>query len=205
MPPRDDQDYEAKRQQIIDGALHVFSTKGFEAATNKDIAQAAKIGSPGLIYHYFKDKSDLFRQVLQERAEVFQFLAHTEEVMSKPPREVLTLFGTLLMKSLDNRAALSMFRLLLGEATRRPGFAEMVGKIGPARGIAFLTEYLARQMDAGVLRRMEPGSAARCFIGPLVFHLITREIFHLPDAKGISTESMVGTAVDVFLNGMELR
>lgn len=53
MPPRDEQDFENRRQQIIDGALQVFGTKGFEKANNKDIAVAARIGSPGLIYHYF--------------------------------------------------------------------------------------------------------------------------------------------------------
>ncbi|HCF29675.1 MAG TPA: TetR family transcriptional regulator, partial [Cyanobacteria bacterium UBA11049] len=47
MPPRDEQDFEVKRQQIIDGALQVFASKGFEKATNKDIAAAAGIGSPG--------------------------------------------------------------------------------------------------------------------------------------------------------------
>ena len=65
MPPRDEQDYEARRQQIIDGALQVFASEGFEKATNKDIARAAHINSPGLIYHYFKDKTDLFRQVIE--------------------------------------------------------------------------------------------------------------------------------------------
>ena len=49
MPPRDEQDYEERRQQIIDGALSVFGSKGFEKATNKDIANAAKIGSPAFI------------------------------------------------------------------------------------------------------------------------------------------------------------
>ncbi len=89
MPPRDDQDFESRRQQIIDGALEVFSRKGFEQATNKDIAQAAHIGSPGLIYHYFKDKSDLLQKVLQERAPVLQLIAHGDELMELPPREAL--------------------------------------------------------------------------------------------------------------------
>ena len=64
MPPRDESDYEQRRQQIIDGALQVFASKGFERATNKEIARAAKVRSPGLIYHYFKDKGDLFQQVV---------------------------------------------------------------------------------------------------------------------------------------------
>src|SRR5262249_10292239 len=93
MPSRDEQDFEERRQQIIDGALAVFSEKGFEKATNKDIAEAAGIGSPGLIYHYFKDKSDLFRQVLEQRAPVLQLIARGDSIMDLPPREALTLFG----------------------------------------------------------------------------------------------------------------
>ena len=57
MPPRDEQDYEQRRQQIIDGALEAFSAKGFDGASNKDIAEAAKIGSPGLIYTISKIRS----------------------------------------------------------------------------------------------------------------------------------------------------
>jgi AcrR family transcriptional regulator len=50
--------YAERREQIINGALQVFSTKGFLAATNKAIAEAAEINSPGLIYHYFASKED---------------------------------------------------------------------------------------------------------------------------------------------------
>ena len=42
MPPRDEHDYEARRQQIIEGALQVFSREGYEKATNIDIARAAR-------------------------------------------------------------------------------------------------------------------------------------------------------------------
>ncbi len=113
MPLRDEQDFELRRQQIIDGALEVFAEKGFERATNKDIAEAASIGSPGLIYHYFKDKADLFRQVLEQRAPVLQLLNRSEELMDLPPREALTLFGTTLLNTLQNRPAVSLFRLIL--------------------------------------------------------------------------------------------
>src|SRR5436309_6245839 len=107
MPSRDEQDFELRRQQIIDGALEVFAEKGFEKATNKDIAEAAGVGSPGLIYHYFKDKSDLFRQVLEQRAPVLQLLNRSEAMMDMPPREALMLFGSAFMKTFENRAAIS--------------------------------------------------------------------------------------------------
>lgn len=204
MPPRDEQDFEGRRQQIIDGALQVFASKGFEKATNKDIAAASGIGSPGLIYHYFKDKSDLFCQVVEQRLPLLQLLTHREEIMTKEPRDALTLFGNAFLKVSENPTSIALFKLLLGEASRQPQVAEMVNTIGPSRSFAFLTRYLAKQMAAGVMKPMDPGAAARCFVGPLVAYLITREIFVQPDAQQLSSEMMVKTAVEIFLQGMQI-
>ncbi len=203
MPPRDEQDFENRRQQIIDGALEVFAHKGFERATNKDIAEAARIGSPGLIYHYFKDKSDLFRQVLEQRAPVLQLLNQTETLMTLPPREALMMFGKAFVSTMDNRAAIGLFKIILGESIRRPMIADMINSIGPGRGFAFLRHYLEQQMEAGVLRRMDSGAAARCFLGPLLAFVLTREVFPQPDSKTLSAETMVAAAVDIFLQGMQ--
>lgn len=204
MPQRDEQDFESRRQQIIDGALQVFASKGFEKATNKDIAAASEIGSPGLIYHYFKDKSDLFRQVLEQRLPVLQLLEHSEEMMALPPRKVLTLFASTFLKVVDNPTSVALFKLMLGEAIRQPIVAEMLNTIGPGRNFTFLTAYLEKQMDAGVLRRMDSGAAARCFLGPLIVYMLTREVFVQPDAQTLNSETMVTTAVDIFLRGMLL-
>jgi AcrR family transcriptional regulator len=202
MPSRDEQDFELRRQQIINGALEVFAEKGFEKATNKDIAEAAGIGSAGLIYHYFKDKGDLFRQVLEQGAPMLQLLNRSEALMDMPPAAALTLFGTTLLDTLNNRPARSLFRLVLGEAVRQPMVAEMLNTIGPGRGFAFLSRYMARQMDAGLLRRADPGAAARCFVGPLIAFVLTREVFKQPDSETLSAETMVATAVAMFLEGM---
>lgn len=203
MPPYDRAEFERRRQQIIDGALKVFARKGFEKATNKEIAQAAQIGSPGLIYHYFKDKSDLFEQVLEQRIPLLELLAHSgEEIMTKPPQEVLTIFASTFLKGLDNPTSVALFKLVMSEAYRQPMVAEIVNKVGPGREFAFLTRYLAKQMSIGVLKPTDPGAAARCFIGPLIAYMFTREIFVQPDTDQLSTETMVKTAVEVFLGGM---
>lgn len=203
MSPRDEQDFEGRRQQIIDGALQVFASKGFEKATNKDIAAASGIGSPGLIYHYFQDKSDLFRQVFEQRLPVLQLLNHSDEIMTKAPRDALTLFGNAFVKVSENPVSLALMKLLLGEAFRHPQIAEMVNTVGPSRSFAFLTRYLAQQMEAGVLKPMNLGAAARCFVGPLVAYLLTRTIFPQPDTQQISSEMMVKTVVEIFLQGMQ--
>ena len=204
MASRGEQDFESRRQQIIDGALQVFASKGFEKATNKDIASASAIGSPGLIYHYFKDKSDLFRQVVEQRLPVLQLLTKSEEMMALAPEDALTLFASTFLKVVDNPTSVALVKLMLGEAIRQPLVAQMVNTIGPGRGFAFLTRYLAQQMDAGVLRPMDPGAAARCFIGPLLAFVITREVFPQPDTSTLSAETMVKTVVEVFLRGMQI-
>lgn len=205
MPPRDEQGFEGRRQQIIDGALQVFASKGFDSATNKDIAGASGIGSPGLIYHYFKDKYDLLQQVVEQRMPLLQLLTHSEdELMSKSPEEMLTIFGKAFLGALDNPKSLPLMKLLISEAFRQPIFAEMFNTIGPSRNIAFLTRYLEKQMAAGVMKPMNPGAAARCFIGPLIAYIITREVFIQPDAQQISSDMMITTAVKVFLQGMEI-
>lgn len=201
---RDKPDFEDRRQQIIDGALQVFSHKGFEKATNKDIAEAAGIGSPGLIYHYFKDKGDLFRQVVEQRMPLLQLISHNDEdIMSKPPREVLMVFGKAFLRMAENPTSIALFKLILGEAIRQPIVAELVDRVGPSRSIGFLTRYLEKQMAAGVLKPMNSGAAARCFMGSLVAYLMTREVFLQPDAQQISPDTMVATAVEIFLRGMQ--
>lgn len=91
---------------------------------------------------------------------------------------------------------------MLGESLRQPNVAQLLNSIGPSRGLAFLRHYLQQQMDAGVLRHINSGAAARCFLGPLMAFVITREVFPQPDAQTLSKETMVKTTVEIFLQGM---
>ncbi len=202
MPKRDEHEYEERRQQIISGALTVFAEKGFEKATNRDIARAAGIGSPGLIYHYFKDKADLLRQVIESRSPGLQLISHSEALMQRPPHEVLTMLGNAFMSTLLDDDGLAMFRLVLGEALRQPAVAHMLNDLVPLRVFAFLTRYFEAQMDAGLLRRTDAGAAARCFVGPLLIYVLSRGVFYLPDLPTLAPGTMLAVTVETFLAGM---
>jgi AcrR family transcriptional regulator len=203
MPPRDPDEYEGRRQQIIEGALQVFAYKGFEKATNKDIADAANIGSPGLIYHYFKDKADLLREVVESRAEAIRLLAHAEALLERPPREVLQIIGDTFVRTAAAPGTVPLIKVMFGEALRRPALAALVNSIGPGPVIGFLTRYLEHQMALGNLRRADARAAARAFVGPLLVYMVTREVFAQQDALDLPPETMVATTIDVFLNGLQ--
>jgi hypothetical protein len=57
-------------------------------------------------------------------------------------------------------------------------------------------------MDLGRLRRVDPETAARSFLGPLVLQLLMRTMLRLPYAAEVAPEALVISAVDIFLNGL---
>jgi len=202
MPLRKEEDYEAKRQQIIDGALEVFASKGFENASNKEIAGAAGIGSPGLIYHYFEDKGHLYREVLEQRLPVLQLLAHPQELATLPPEEALTHFGRAFLQMLEAPQSLSLLRLMMGDATRNPLAGKLFWQAGPMRGLDFLEKYLESAMGSGQLRRVDAVFAAMQFMGPLVMVLLSRTVFPECATAAIDTEAMLQHHVALFLEAM---
>jgi AcrR family transcriptional regulator len=56
-----------RKQHILDAALQVFATKGFEKASVREIAAAADL-TTGAIYHHYKNKDDLFYDAVKESA-----------------------------------------------------------------------------------------------------------------------------------------
>ena len=195
-------DSQRRRQQILDGALGVFASKGCGAATIKDIAVAAGIASPALIYHYFADKADVLRQLIDQRVPVADLFAHADAMMALPPRELLPRIATLLLRSAEDPQAVALMKLMLGESLRQPDVALAMNNALPGRGFAFLHNYMERQMAAGRLRRVEPGVAVCCFIGPLIMYILTRDVFVQPDSATLSIDAMAAGVVETFLRGM---
>lgn len=57
--PRTVKQPDERRQEILDAAMALFTTRGYDAVSMRDIARAADI-TPGLVYHYFDSKENLF-------------------------------------------------------------------------------------------------------------------------------------------------
>jgi AcrR family transcriptional regulator len=55
-------DSAATREAIICNARHLFAARGYGAATNREVADAAGI-TPGALYHYVESKLDLYVEV----------------------------------------------------------------------------------------------------------------------------------------------
>lgn len=67
-----------RKQHILDSALHVFATQGFEKASMREIAAAAEL-TTGAIYHHYKNKDDLFYDCVKESTYFVHKLSEKDE------------------------------------------------------------------------------------------------------------------------------
>lgn len=192
-----------RRQQILEGALKVFSTKGFYKATNKDIAAASGGISPGLIYWYFKDKEDLFVSLLRERVSLLDLVDHSERMMALPPREALGLLGRSYLEVFRTPQHVALFRIIFGEISRFPQIGEIFYKLVVSRIFRLITNYLQHQIDLGTLRPHDTNVAARAFVGMFITQVLARELLRQPEAIAVSDAEILETVIEIFIRGLE--
>jgi AcrR family transcriptional regulator len=191
-----------RRKQILDGALAVFSTRGFSAATNKQIADESGINSPGLIYHYFASKADLLKAVIENNAPILQLLIHSDAIMRMPLEAGLTRIAHTYIKLMSDPKFAAFVRVLVGEAARSAAFAAVLREIAPLRVLKFIETYLQNQIDKGVLAPdLDAAIAAHAFMGSLAVHVMMRIVLQLPDKPGFGIDNIVSTSVGIFLRG----
>lgn len=56
---------EVRRQELIDIASRLFTEKGYEAVSVRDILDEAD-GAPGMFYYYFKSKQDIYIAAMEQ-------------------------------------------------------------------------------------------------------------------------------------------
>lgn len=77
----------ASRSKIVDAAFEMFQEKGYYGTNTEDIAKAAGV-SIGCLYSYFKDRDDLFHEVLNQRQQIFLQLLPSESVTIKSKEDI---------------------------------------------------------------------------------------------------------------------
>lgn len=92
MSPRSKQQFEAIRasstSRIMDAALELFGTVGYQSTTIAQIADKAGV-SKGLIYNYFDSKESLLKAMIDELAKEGEKIV--QKVTVDDPREMLEL------------------------------------------------------------------------------------------------------------------
>ncbi|WP_057940356.1 TetR/AcrR family transcriptional regulator [Algoriphagus resistens] len=93
---RKEREKEELKETILKAAKTLFLEKGVEKTSMRNIADRIEY-SPGIIYHYFKDKNEIFHALHQEG---FKTLSEKMEVLSviQDPLERLKAMGKIYIK-----------------------------------------------------------------------------------------------------------
>lgn len=77
---------EQTRKRIVDAALHLFETKGFEAATTKQIARRAGVAE-GTVFNYFETKEDIALHFFEREVDHAIATVRGRKALRKAPLE----------------------------------------------------------------------------------------------------------------------
>ena len=161
-----------KSRRILDAALQEFSALGFDGASMSAIAKSAGVSKPTL-YQYFNDKDSLLKTVLQEGCD------HIMTPLSAPHGTLVDRLWEFSWTYADfvlRPDILSLARLVLGEASRRPEVAISYHRAGPSSAfkglVAFIQECVnANQLDVDNLENAAQDLWSLILSGPRDYHL----------------------------------
>lgn len=130
---------ESRRAAILDAALLLFASRGLAATNVRHIAQGAGM-SQGLLYHYFKNKEEIFTELVAYSYGRMKEAALGLEEMKAPADEKLKMALSRLlsnMKDKENNARQYLFTNIAAASSAIPDEAEAI--IRQTRPVLYLS------------------------------------------------------------------
>lgn len=184
----------ARKAQLLDAAAHVFSHKGYEKATTKEIAEVADL-SEGTLFNYFATKRELLIGVAK---------AYADEVATDIESVQGETFEGMLAQLMANRFRRGrerrLFMLFLYEARLNADVHEYYVQEALHRIIAATEQRLTALIDSGVMRPVDPAIAARMMSATIMGFAALFEL-GMP-IETSSPEKLGADVTDIYLNGL---
>jgi AcrR family transcriptional regulator len=159
-------DETAVRERILEAAFRAFMKSGYAAASTLEIATRARVSKREL-YALVGNKQEMLIACISERAKRFDVPANLPVLRDRETlAQVLTSFGTKLVREVSDPTVLAVFRLAIAEAAQAPEVARALDSIGREASRAALRKIMAEAQASGLLTG-RPAELAEQFIGLL--------------------------------------
>ncbi len=189
---------EARRTQILMGAVRIFSAKGFHKATTKEIAKAAGV-SEGTIYNYFENK----RELLVAMIDLIGMQSVKDIVIEHPPDNPRDYIMAVLKdryqiaKSFGHQMTPLIAEMLTDEELRETVYNRIAHPIA-----GYVENFIQVNIDAGRFRQVDPVVATRTFVGAAFINFGLKLSGLEERYNNLSEDELIEQIASIFLNGL---
>ena len=188
---------------MLDAALALFSHQGFRATSTREIAERAGV-STGTVYHHFKDKETIFRELL----DVYWRAIDDPEFPTNKALTTGTFPENLEEIGRASRASVELYQpyvtLIYVDVVEFSGkhirkfYSEMAGRFE-----GFVAAHKDELKLEGKLRpEITPASAVMLAFRTFLQYFAVELVFGVPDHFGKSSDEVVGEIAHILRNGM---
>src|SRR5688572_7264821 len=188
-------------REILDAALTVFVEKGFAATKLDDVAVAAGI-SKGLLYRYFDNKAELFKEVIRQTLVTTIRDVGDRARASGSAVAALDVFLEQLMAVAKDARRSAIPKLVISESGSFPELAVfyLAEVIGPA--MQQLIGLIRHGVENGEFRKVDAELVAKSIIAPFLLAVIWRHTFARYDPGRFDPDALIRQHRDILLHGL---
>jgi TetR/AcrR family transcriptional regulator len=190
-----------RRQQLIETALDVFSRKGFDGATTREIAVEAGV-TEAIIFRHFPTKQALYTAVVQAKrdpAEIEAWMASVKSFIER--NDDAGLFREIAHALLDcyrddpRHERVMLFAALQGHQQTLVEHRRFSLPI-----MKSLTNYVARRQKEGALKPGPPEAVITAIAGMASHYAMMTALFGFE--TGVKDDEMVDAFVNILMDGV---
>ncbi|MBN1230710.1 MAG: TetR/AcrR family transcriptional regulator [Anaerolineales bacterium] len=191
---------EKTKEKILIAARNLFSKKGFDSATTREIADNAEVNEVTLFRH-FQTKENLLNSVIGKFSALPDLSRIIQNKMTGDLEKDLTIFSNVLLVSMRDRC--DDMRLMLCESHKHEGLRKVMAGI-PAQLRSMIRKYLESQQAADIVRDdLDTEVTAQAFLGLFFAYTINTYMLKHPLDTHLSEEEICSQFVQLFISGIK--
>src|SRR5690349_17763420 len=187
------------RERILTAAFEAFMERGYAATSTLEIATRARVSKREL-YALVGNKQKMLIAAIGARAKRLQAPADMPMLRDRATlAQVLTAFGSQLVREVSDPTVVAVFRLAIAEAVHAPEVARTLDSLGRETSRAALRQIMSESRAAGLIDG-HPADLAEQFVGLLWRDLLISLLLGVaqrPNPRAI--EARARDATDAFL------
>ena len=181
-------------------ATELFARQGFQGTTTRQIAERARVNE-AIIFRHFPTKEDLYWAVIENHCRRPGHTGMADKLRhSASDRDALASIAEEMLERRSRDSTLS--RLLLFTALENHRLSHRFFRNYVAEHFEALADYIREGIAAGRFRDVDPLLAARGFLGMIVYHSWTQELFGWKRYQDFDNREVSRVLTDVWLAGM---